>query len=199
MLLIFSIVSHILIGRFEALIVTQAKVMTPKDSSKNMQPILPSLIQQHRSKMSSNASDNTMYEQYHESSLKDLTKPMVNTNNTPSSSGDDDNFQEHEDESRACRHQFISEYKQNKLYCATYTDKEFIAKCQTVSYEGDCKFDAKLYTVGDGDARTDVEVYICLYGLHPSIVEKIGKWLTSTVILLYADTNRLRAHHPGTG
>ena len=99
---------------------------------------------------------------------------MFNTNNTPSSSSDDDNFQELEDESRVCRHRFISEYKQSKFYCATNTDKELIAEFQTVSYEGDCQLDAKLYTVGDG-IRADVDVYLCLCGLHPSIIGKIGK------------------------
>lgn len=35
--------------------------------------------------------------------------------------------------------------------------------------------DAILYKVGGDDVRTDVEVYICLYRLHPSDIEKIGK------------------------
>ncbi|EYE95011.1 uncharacterized protein EURHEDRAFT_378006 [Aspergillus ruber CBS 135680] len=92
--------------------------MAPKDSLKYMQPVLSSLIQQHRNNVPSTTSDNTI------------------------SSSDDDNFQELEDESR------------------------------TVSYEGDCKLDAKLYTVGDG-IRADVDVYLCLCGLHPSIIGKI--------------------------
>lgn len=156
-----------------------------------------------------------MYEQHHESLLKDHTGSMLNPDDILTD--DDDDFQEaqinvynnmfiHEhpelyyesivepceeempDEkeqemafvlptnSRACRHRYISEYKQNKLCCATDIDRDLIAQCSISRCWANCKLDAELYTTAEGDgARTDVEVYICLYGVHPSIVERIGK------------------------
>lgn len=76
--------------------------------------------------------------------------------------------------SRPCRHRYISEYKEKKLGCATDADRQHISECKTVRDWADCKLDAELYDRGE-DMRMDEKSYICLYGLHPSVVNKISK------------------------
>lgn len=76
--------------------------------------------------------------------------------------------------SRPCRHRYISEYKEKKLGCVTDADRQHIAECKTVRDWADCKLDAELYDRGE-DMRMDEKTYICLYGLHPSIFNKISK------------------------
>lgn len=80
--------------------------------------------------------------------------------------------------SRPCCHRYISEYKDKRLGCATDADRQHMSKCKTVRDWADCKLDAELYNQGE-DIRTDEKTYICLYGLHPSVVNKIGKSILS--------------------
>ena len=75
---------------------------------------------------------------------------------------------------RPYRQRFLSEYKQKKLNRGTDADRKLIALCETACTIADCKLDADMNATGE-DMRTDEHAYICLYGLHPSVVNGIGE------------------------
>ena len=72
------------------------------------------------------------------------------------------------------RNQFISTYKTKKLKRTTAVDQALTAQSSHTD-SADCKLDAALYTQPRLGPRSDVEVYISLYGLEPRVVERIGK------------------------
>lgn len=75
---------------------------------------------------------------------------------------------------RPYRQRFLAEYKQKKLGRATDADRKLIALCEVACTIPDCKLDTDLYATGE-DTRTDEKAYICLYGLHLSVVNGIGE------------------------
>lgn len=78
------------------------------------------------------------------------------------------------DSTLSCRNQFISTYKIKKLRRTTAVDQALSAQSSHTD-SADCKLDAALYTQPRLGPRSDVEVYISLYGLEPRVVERIGK------------------------
>lgn len=79
------------------------------------------------------------------------------------------------DSSLACRNRFISTYKIKKLGRPTAVDRALATQSHATDW-ADCKLDAALYTRKPRlHSRTDVEVYISLYGLTPHVVQKISK------------------------
>ena len=72
------------------------------------------------------------------------------------------------------RNQFISTYKTKKLKRTTAVDQALTAQSSHTE-SADCKLDAALYTQSRLGPRSDVEVYISLYGLEPRVVERIGE------------------------
>jgi len=81
------------------------------------------------------------------------------------------------------RNRFISTYKRDKLATAEDYDFKFIASGNRFAHSGNCKRDAELYTAG---GRTDIDVYILLYGLHPGIVNMMTYRPTITTLDTHA-------------
>ena len=72
------------------------------------------------------------------------------------------------------RNQFISTYKMKKLQRTTTVDHAWSVQSSHTDW-ADCKLDAALYTQPRLGPRSDVAVYISLYGLEPRVVERMSK------------------------
>lgn len=70
------------------------------------------------------------------------------------------------------RSRFIPRAKKDKLGTADSLDFEIIASVNRDVHGGNAKFDAVLYS--DGIRKGD-EAYTAIYGLHPEVINNIGK------------------------
>ena len=73
----------------------------------------------------------------------------------------------------AIRNRFLSVFKRTKYGegALNGTDEKWISGGNNVAHGGNAKFDSTLYTT----ERKDYNVYKTLYGIHPSIVNSLGK------------------------
>jgi hypothetical protein len=72
------------------------------------------------------------------------------------------------------RHRFISTLKRRH----SDEGEDLIARRNLAAHYGDCKVDNVLYDPPNG--RTDYDVFISLYGLHPAIL--VSSWSASNSV-----------------